>query len=331
MEYRKLGRTGLKVSELCLGTMTFRWTSSEEDSMQVMDRFWEAGGNFLDTADVYSRWAEGNPGGVAEEIIGKWLKTKPRDQIIIATKTRGRMWPGPNGEGLSRHHIMISVEASLRRLGVEAIDLYQVHWPDWETPLEETLRALDDLVKAGKVRYLGASNYRAWNLMKALWVSDKHGLARFDSIQPHFHLLNRPEVEPDLAAVCVDQGVGMIPYSPLAGGFLTGKYTREGDPAKGRGVGPDRMKAYKTKTGWAVLDALAAMGKAREKTIAQMALGWMLTLPYVTSPIIGANTVQQLDELLGAAGMRLKEAEMARLDKVTGHSRDLGMVNEADD
>ena len=233
MEYRTLGRTGLKVSELCLGTMTIRWTSSEEDSLKVLDRFFEAGGNFIDTADVYSRWVEGNPGGVAETVIGKWLKNKPREQIVIATKVRGKMWEGPNGAGLSRQHIMKAVEDSLKRLDTDVIDLYQVHAPDWLTPLDETLRALD-LVTQGKVRYIGASNYRAWLLMKALWVSDKHDYARYDSIQPHYHLLNRAEVEPELAAVCMDQGIGMIPYSPLASGFLTGKYTREGDPSDAR-------------------------------------------------------------------------------------------------
>ncbi len=322
MEFRTLGRTGLKVSELCLGTMTFRWTSTEEESYRVLNRAWEAGINFLDTADVYSSWAEGNPGGVAEEIIGKWLQGKPRDQIVIATKVRGEMWPGPNGEGLSRQHIMLAVEHSLRRLQTDTIDLYQVHWPDWDTPLDETLRALDDLVKQGKVRYIGASNYQAWHLMKALWISDKHHLARFDSIQPHFHLLNRDEVEPELAAVCLDQGVGCIPYSPLAGGFLTGKYTREGGaPAGSRGSGSDRMKGYMNDKGWAVLDTLRDLGEPRGKTIAQMAIGWMQTLSFITAPIIGASRVEQLDELLGAIDLRLEDEEMKRLDEVTGVNR----------
>jgi aryl-alcohol dehydrogenase-like predicted oxidoreductase len=177
MEYRKLGRTGLKVSVLCLGTMTFRWTSSEEDSLRVLDRFWDVGGNFIDTADIYSRWAEGNSGGVAETIIGHWLQGKPRDQIVLATKVRGRMWDGPNGEGLSRQHIMAAVEHSLRRLQTDYIDLYQAHWPDWDTPQEETLRAFDDLVHQGKVRYIGASNFKAWYLCKALWLSDKYNLS----------------------------------------------------------------------------------------------------------------------------------------------------------
>jgi len=321
MEYRRLGRTGLKVSELCLGTMTFRWTSTETQAYQVMDRAWDAGINFLDTADVYSRWAAGNPGGVAERIIGNWLRTKPRDQIVIATKVRGRMWDGPNGEGLSRQHIMTAVEHSLRRLQVDYIDLYQTHAPDWDTPLEETQRALDDLVSSGKVRYIGASNYAAWLLMKTLWISDQHGYARFDSIQPHYNLLERTEVEPDLAALCLDQGIGMIPYSPLAGGFLTGKYTRDHIPAGSRWEDSDRIGRYRTERTFAVIDALREMGQAQGKTIAQMALGWMLTQPFVTSPIIGANTVEQLDELLGAAGLRLSEEDMQRLDDLTGVDR----------
>lgn len=327
MDYRKLGRTGLKVSQLCLGTMTFRWTSSEADSIAVLNRFVEAGGNFLDTADIYSRWVEGNRGGVAEEIIGRWLKGQRRDELVIATKVRGRMWDGPNGEGLSRQHIMLAVEGSLRRMGIETIDLYQIHWPDWDTPLDETLRAFDDLVRSGKVRYLGASNVKAWYLMKALWISDKYGYARFDCLQPHYHLLNRHEVEPDLAAVCVDQGLGMIPYSPLAGGFLTGKYSRERDPDHGRGVGNERMIPYKNELGWAVLDALREMGAAYGKSIAQMALGWVMAQPFVTAPIIGANTVAQLEELLGALEVQLDEADMTRLDEITGVSRDLGMHN----
>lgn len=320
MEYRKLGRTGLKVSELCLGTMTFRWTSTEEESLAVLDRAFDAGINFIDTADVYSRWAEGNAGGVAEEIIGKWLQSKPRDQLVIATKVRGRMWEGPNGEGLSRQHIMLGVEHSLRRLQVETIDLYQVHAPDWDTPLDETLHALDDLVRQGKVRYIGASNYKAWLLMKALWVSDQHGYARFDSIQPHFHLLNRREVEPQLAAVALDQGVGVIPYSPLAGGFLTGKYTRDHIPENSRAAA-GRLQRYMNDDGFALLDALHEMGQKREKSVLQIALGWMQTLPFITSPIIGANRVEQLEESLGAVGLRLDEDEMQHLDDLTGVQR----------
>lgn len=321
MDYRKLGRTGLKVSEFCLGTMTFRWTCDEAESFKIMDTAWEAGVNFLDTADIYSFWA--NSVGVAEEVIGKWLKTKPRDQVVIATKVRGKMGEGANSEGLSRQHIMTGVEGSLRRLQTEVIDLYQVHWPDWDTPLEETLRALDDLIAAGKVRYIGASNYRAWHLMKTLWVSDTYNYARFDCIQPHYHLLNRQEVEPELAAVCVDQQIGMIPYSPLAAGFLTGKYTRDNVPDTERKAG----KNYMNEKGFAVVDALREMGEKRDKTISQMALGWILTMPFVTAPIVGASSAEQLKESLGAVGLRLSEEEMQRLDEVTGVSRDLEMQN----
>jgi aryl-alcohol dehydrogenase-like predicted oxidoreductase len=321
MEYRRLGRSGLQVSELCLGTMTFRWTSTEEQSYRVLDRAWDAGINFIDTANVYSSWAPGNAGGVAEQIIGKWLRTKPRDQIVIATKVRARIWDGPNGAGLSRHHILAAVEGSLRRLNVDTIDLYQTHWPDWDTPLDETLRVLDDLVTSGKVRYIGASNHAAWLLTKALWTSDVHGFVRYDSIQPHYNLLNRSEVEPDLAALCLDQQVGMIPYSPLEGGFLTGKYTRDYTPPDARGAEGDRMARFRTEQNFKVLDALREMGRARGKTFAQMALGWMLTQPFITAPIVGANTVEQLDELLGAAGLRLTEEEMQRLDDLTGVDR----------
>jgi aryl-alcohol dehydrogenase-like predicted oxidoreductase len=234
------------------------------------------------------------------------------------------MWDGANGEGLSRAHIMKAVEDSLRRLQTDYIDLYQAHWPDHETPLEETLRTFDDLIRQGKVRYIGASNYRAWELMKAMWVSDKHNIARYDSIQPHFHLMNRREVEPEIAAVCLDQGIGVIPYSPLAGGFLTGKYTREGNvPEKSRGAKNPHITKLMNDQGFAVLDALKAMGQTRgDKTIAQMALAWLLTLPFVTSPIIGANTVEQLNESLGTAGQRLTAQEMRQLDEITGVNRD---------
>lgn len=324
MEYRKLGRTGLKVSVVCLGTMTFRWTSSEEDSLRVLDRAWEAGVNFIDTADIYSRWAPNNPGGVSEEIIGRWMQGKPREQIVLATKVRGVMWDGPNGEGLSRQHIMRGVEESLRRLQTDYLDLYQSHWPDWDTPQEETLRAYDDLIKQGKVRYLGASNFKAWYLMKALWTSDKYNLARYDCIQPHYHLLNRREVEPELAALCLSEGVGVIPYSPLAGGFLTGKYTRDqAAPDGSRGQVSQGVLRWMNDQGFAVIDALRQMGESRGgKTIAQMALAWQFSLPFITAPIVGANNVGQLEESLGAVGLRLTEDEMKRLDEITGISRD---------
>lgn len=320
MEYRKLGRNGLKVSALCLGTMTMGWTSNRADSFAVLDAFVEAGGNFIDTADIYSFWAEGNPGGVAETWIGEWMAQRniPRHQLIIATKVRGRMWEGPNGEGLSRQHIMKAVEDSLRRLNTDYIDLYQTHWPDEDTPLEETLRALDDLVHQGKVRYIGASNHPAWLLTKALWVSDRLGLASYISLQPHYNLVHRAEFERELMALCRDQGLGVIPYSPLAGGFLTGKYRRGAPlPPGTRGTVSDSVRRYITERNFAVLDVLQEIAQAHAATMAQVALAWLLHNPVITAPIVGANTPQQLHELLGALAVHLSEEDIARLNQVS--------------
>mgnify|MGYP001212114821 FL=1 len=317
MEYRKLGRTGLKVSELCLGTMQWGWTADESTSFAVMDAFVEAGGNFIDTADVYSRWAEGNPGGVSEEIIGRWMKARGnRRQIVLATKVRGVMWPGPNGEGLSRSHIMAAVEDSLRRLQTDTIDLYQTHWFDANTPIEETLRALDDLVSQGKVRYIGCSNYPAWRLAKALWASDKLGLARYDSLQPHYNIAYRAEFERELKPLCEEEGIGVIPYSPLAGGFLTGKY-RRGEPVPDSARASGIQRRYLNDKGFTILEALEKLGQGRGKSIAQMALAWQLSQPVISSPIIGANSVEQLNDSLGAVGLRLTDEEMKALDVVS--------------
>ncbi len=316
MNYRRLGRTGLKVSELCLGTMQFGWTADEATSFAIMDAFVEAGGNFIDTADIYSRWAEGNPGGVSEQIIGRWMKARGnRHTIVLATKGRGRMWDGPNGEGLSRVHLIRACEDSLRRLGTDYIDLYQTHFFDPDTPIDETLRALDDLVHAGKIRYIGASNYPAWRLAKALWVSDKLGLARYDSLQPHYNLAHRAEFERELKPLCEEEGIGVIPYSPLAGGFLTGKYRRDNVPDSVRAQGIQRR--YFNERGFAILDKLDEIARARGLTIAQTALAWLLTQPVITAPIIGANSVAQLNESLAAAGVRLSAEEMDALNQVS--------------
>jgi aryl-alcohol dehydrogenase-like predicted oxidoreductase len=320
MEYRKLGRTGLKVSALCLGTMTMGWTSSKEESFAVLDAFVEAGGNFIDTADVYSFWAEGNPGGVAETWIGEWLTQRdiPRHQFVIATKVRGRMWDGPNGEGLSRSHIMKAVEDSLRRLNTDYIDLYQTHWPDEETPLDETLRALDDLVRQGKARYLGTSNHPAWLLTKTLWVSDKLSLARYDCLQPHYNVVHRAEFERELMALCQDQGLGVIPYSPLEGGFLTGKY-RKGKPIpeKARGAASSNVQRYMTDRNFALIDKMEEIGRTYNATVAQVAIAWLLANPVITSPIIGANTVAQLTDTMGALSVRLSDEEKIDLDEMS--------------
>ncbi|MGQ9903629.1 MAG: aldo/keto reductase [Anaerolineae bacterium] len=327
MDYRKLGNTGLKISELCLGTMTFLWTTDEPGSFAVLNAFAEAGGNFLDTADIYSRWAPNNPGGTAELVIGKWLKQagRPREQFVIATKGRGPMGDGPNDQGASRAHLIHAVEASLRRLQTDYIDLYQIHWWDETTPLEETLRALDDLVSAGKVRYIGASNFPAWYLTKALWISDVRNYVRFESIQPHYNLMHRDEFEREMMALCRDQRLGVIPYSPLAGGFLTGKY-RKGQPipAGSRGENNPRIRKYaESERGQNTLGRLEEIGHSHGKSILQTALAWMLSNPVITAPIIGAGSVEQLKESLGAVGYRLSDAEIAALNDVSAAPTDI--------
>jgi len=305
MEYRNLGRTGLKVSALGLGTMQFGWTSDETRSFDIMDAYVEAGGTFLDSADIYSSWAAGNPGGVSEEIIGRWQRARGnRGHIVIATKVRGRMGDGPNDEGLSRAHIMAAAEASLRRLQTDYIDLYQAHWDDLVTPQEETMRAFDDLVRQGKVRYVGASNYAAWRLTRALWVSDLHNCVRFDSLQPHYNLAYRREFEQDLEALCLDQGLGVVPYSPLGNGFLSGKY-RPGRalPESARASGVERR--YLNERGFALLDVLDRVAAELGATVAQVSLAWLLQRRGITAPIVGANSVQQLRETLRAVELKL--------------------------
>ena len=323
MDYRFLGRTGLQVSEFCLGTMQFGWTTDESSSFAVMDAYHNAGGNFIDTADIYTTWHAAGlaGGGVTETIIGRWLKSRGgRPDLVLASKVRGRMQEGPNGEGLSRQRVIRCCEDSLRRLQTDYLDLYQCHWADLTTPIEETLSALDNLVRAGKVRYVGASNYPAWRLMEALWQSDRHGCARFVSYQPQYSLMERAGFEIEAMPLCRHHGLGVIPYSPLAGGFLTGKYSRGQPPpigARAREIGD----LYLNERGWAVIDALAAIGQSHGKTVGQTALAWLLTNPVVTAPIVGANNVGQLGESLGAAGYRLDAGEMARLNDLTKYYR----------
>lgn len=322
MEYRNLGHTGLKVSELCMGSMQFGWTADESLSHQILDAACDAGINFIDTADVYSRWIEGNPGGVAESIIGSWLKKSaiPRENVVIATKVRAMVGDGPNDQGLSRMHIMHAVEGSLIRLGTDYIDLYQTHWHDASTPIEETLRALDDLVHQGKVRYIGCSNYPAWRLMEALWTSDRLGLARFDSLQPHYSLVNRAEFERELAEVCQTYGLGVIPYSPLGGGFLTGKYRPDKSPDSARAKGVNR---YFNDKNWQLLETMEAIGSEKGLTISQVALAWQLSNPVITSPIIGPRNLKQLQDNLGAVGQRLAAEDIKNLDEASDWREDL--------
>lgn len=323
MQYRKLGRTGLKISALGLGSMQFGWTASEEEAFAIMDTFTGAGGNFIDTADIYSRWAEGNPGGVSEQIIGRWMQSrKNRSQIVLATKVRGEMGEGVLMGGLSRRWIFEAVEASLNRLQTDYIDLYQVHWPDLETPIEETLEALTDLVHAGLVRYIGASNFPAWRLVQALWVAEERGLARFDSLQPEYNLAQplRANFERELARACEALGVGVLPYSPLAGGFLTGKYRKNAPaPQSVRAQGIE-SQLY-SEQNWRTLDTLLGISEDRNLPTGQIALAWLLTQPVVSAPIVGANHHTQLLELLPAADLELSSEELSLLSQVSDQPR----------
>jgi len=318
MEYRRLGRTGLKVSTICLGTMQFGWSAGEAQAHKIMSEAVALGCNFLDTADVYSSWVEGNPGGVSEQMIGNWLASGSvrRDDVVIATKVRSKMGDGPNDEGLSRLHILNSVRDSLRRLQTDYIDLYQVHWPDDETPLDETLRVMDDLIRTGLVRYIGCSNFPAWLLAKSLWVSDVRNLARFDSLQPHYNLVHRAEFERELQPLCIDQQIGVIPYSPLAGGFLTGKYRRASevpDSARANGI----RQRYMNEQGFTAVDRLEEIGLQQGATIAQTAIAWILANPAVTSAIIGANSLDQLHDTMKGAEFTLSAEEKSTLDSIT--------------
>ncbi|UCE02384.1 MAG: aldo/keto reductase [Candidatus Latescibacterota bacterium] len=313
MELRFLGNTGLKVSSLCFGTMTFggQWkmvgTTTQKDADALVSRCIEAGINFFDTADIYST-------GESEEILGKALGPRRRD-VVVATKVRGRMAEAPNEVGLSRHHILESVDRSLRRLGTDWIDLYQVHSWDPLTPLEETLRALDDCVRWGKVRYIGASNFAGWQLMKALAVSERLGVERFVTLQPLYNLVVR-DVENELVPLCQDQGLSLLPWSPLAGGFLTDKYRRGRSAPDGarRAIAEDQFLKFDEERGLDVLEALADIAAPHEGSVAQAALNWLLAKPWVASVIIGARTMQQLDENLATTKWSLTPAEVEKLD-----------------
>ncbi|MGL4608257.1 MAG: aldo/keto reductase [Trueperaceae bacterium] len=329
--YRKLGRSGLMVYPLALGTMQFGWTADEKASFEVMDAFVEHGGNLLDTADIYSMWVPNNPGGVSEEIIGRWLKVrKNRDRVLVATKVRGPM--GQNGgegrkhplqrEGLSRKWILKSCEDSLRRLKVDYIDLYQAHWIDNQTPIEETMSAFDGLVRKGYVRYIGCSNFSAWRLMQALWASGKHGYESFVSVQPEYSLTQpvRAAFEREIARVCEAYNIGVIPWSPLAGGFLTGKYRRDQPlPISERAeeIKNERM----TEQNMNILDKIIEIAAHKNTTVAAVSLAWLLSKSYMTAPIIGANTVAQLNDLIPAATLHLTADEVKILDDVSDWQR----------
>jgi aryl-alcohol dehydrogenase-like predicted oxidoreductase len=313
MEYKQLGRTGLLVSELCFGTMTFGgkgfWSVigqlPQKNAEDLVARVIDAGINFIDTADIYSE-------GDSETILGKALGKRRKD-VVLATKVFGRTGPGPNETGLSRGHIMQAVEDSLTRLGTDYIDLYQIHGFDAVTPIEETLRALDDLVRSGKVRYIGCSNQAAWQLMKSLWVSDKYNLHRFESLQAYYTIAGR-DLEREIVPVLQDQNMGLMVWSPLAGGLLSGKFNRDGEgPSGSRRVDfdfppVDKPRAFK------VLDMMGEIAAEKNVSVVKIALAWLLHQPVVTSVIIGAKTPEQLEENLAAPDVKLSSEELERLN-----------------
>ncbi len=315
MEYRMLGSSGAVVSTFALGTMTFGTETDEVGAHAQLDQYLDAGGNLIDTADVYSA-------GVSEQIIGRWLASRAgaRDEIVLATKGRFAMGRGPNDLGLSRRHLGAALDASLRRLGIDEIDLYQVHAFDPLTPLDETLRFLDDSVRAGKVRYVGLSNFTGWQLQKAVDIAEFRGLSRPVTLQPQYNMLVR-EIEWEIVPAAQSAGLGLLPWSPLGGGWLTGKYRREERPSGATRLGenPDRgVEAYdrrsRVERTWDVVDAVRAVSAERGVSMAQIALAWLVDRPTVTSVILGARTLEQLDDNLDAAELHLDAGETERLD-----------------
>jgi aryl-alcohol dehydrogenase-like predicted oxidoreductase len=312
MNYRFMGRTGLKVSELCFGTQTFGWGADEPTAHRMASMFVEAGGNFFDTSNIYNE-------GKSETMLGNWIGQQPdRSKLVIASKVFFPAGQGPNDTGLSRKHIFEQIDASLRRLKTDYLDLYQTHCWDASTPLEETLRALDDLVRAGKVRYIGASNYTPSQMMRAIMLSEQRGWARFDCLQPEYSLLVR-STEWELLPLCQEQGIGVIPWSPLGGGWLTGKYHRDAPPPPDSRVGradrwDDQPEQRETERTWDIIDELRAISEERGKTPAQVALNWVLHKPGVTAPIFGARTPEQLEQNLGSVGWARTAEEELRLD-----------------
>ncbi|MBV9129871.1 MAG: aldo/keto reductase [Verrucomicrobia bacterium] len=325
VSYRKLGNTGLLVSPIALGTMQFGWSADETTSHAILSSYVDAGGNLIDTADCYSVWAPNNPGGMSEQIIGRWLKaTGNRDRVLVATKVRAAMGQDFSEgddhplqrEGLSRRWILRACEDSLRRLQVDFIDLYQAHYIDPRTPIEETLSAFTDLVRKGHVRYIGCSNFSAWRLMEALWASDKHGYESFVSIQPEYSLVApvRANFERELAPVCLKYGIGVLPYSPLAGGFLTGKYRR--NQALPSGVRVDGNKQRMSKQNFDLVEKLIEIAQRHDSTPTRVALAWLLAQPFVSAPIIGANNTGQLADSMGATALGLSEEEIGEISDV---------------
>jgi aryl-alcohol dehydrogenase-like predicted oxidoreductase len=313
MEYRFMGSTGLKVSELCLGTMTFGREADEVAAHEMLDAFTEAGGSLIDTADTYSF-------GRSEEIVGSWLKGKQRDDLVIATKVYGEMRQGGPVQGVGRKHIMSAVDASLRRLGTDYLDLYQVHVFDDATPLDETLSTLDALVTSGKVRFIGASNYTGWQLQKAIDRSRQQGWEPYTCLQPLYNLIDR-DAECELIPVCLGEGAGLIAWSPLAGGWLTGKYRRgmSSAPAGTRAAadGDGAWAEHDNERTWRIIETVVGIAGEVDRTPAQVALRWLVQQPAVTAAIVGARSIRQLRDNLGASGWSLSDDQARRLTEAS--------------
>lgn len=318
MRYRTLGNSGCAVSELCLGTMTFGAETDEAGCHAQLDRFVEAGGNLVDTADVYTA-------GVAEEIIGRWLASRPADvagRVVLATKGRFPMGGDPNDQGLSARHLTRALDDSLRRLGVEAVDLYQAHAWDPHTPLAETLRTLDGFVRAGKIRYYGLSNFTGWQLTKAVHTARALGLAEPVTLQPQYSLIVR-EIEWEIVPAALDAGLGLLPWGPLGGGWLSGKYRRDQRPTGGTRLGedPERgMEAWDrrgTERTWRIIEAVQRIAEERGVSMSRVALAWVTNRPAVTSTILGARTLEQLEDNLASVDVRLTAQEIAALDEAS--------------
>jgi aryl-alcohol dehydrogenase-like predicted oxidoreductase len=314
MALRPLGQTGLQVSSLCFGGNVFGWTADETMSFQLLDRLSEAGINFIDTADVYSRWAPGHQGGESETILGKWFqRSGKREKVILATKVGMEM--GPTDKGLSATYIEAAVERSLKRLQTDYIDLYQTHQDDESTPLDETLTALSKLIERGKVRAIGASNYVGKRLKESLEVSHRKGLPAFQTLQPLYNLYDREPFESDLEPICREAGLGVITYFSLGAGFLTGKYRSEADLSKSpRGK---TVKKYLNQRGERILKALDAVAAESSSTPGQVALAWLLTRPVVTAPIVSATTVEQLEDLIDSTLIHLSADQLRTLDQAS--------------
>ncbi len=323
MEYRRLGKSGLEVSTLCLGAMTFgeadeksfmhRIGCDEKTAHAILDRAVDAGINFIDTADVYGQ------DGLSERVVGAWLaRSEKREDVVLATKFRFRMKPGPNGSGASRRRIVRACEESLQRLGTDRIDLYQIHMQDLDVPEEETLRALDDLVRCGKVQYLGCSNYAAYRLVRALWISDVQRLERFVALQAQYSLVVR-DLEREHVPLCRELGLGILPWSPLAGGFLSGKYKRGATPPKGTRLDKwqERLAGFDNERSWKALATLEAVAREVDATTAAVALAWLSKKDQVTSIIFGARSIAQLEDNLLATKVALTPGHMAALDEAS--------------